>query len=217
LYWDMKLASLLDRRLLTSLFLILSAVSMARAHALDSQTLTKELDTLILEGNDLVSAVTLTNLTAFKLDSQLAAVEASVDTYTAHVLTVYESVATATGTLTLDSEVLLSLQTLATVSAALAQQVLVLSNEVTVLAPLTLLTTLETSLYSMLRLSDDIGTMANRILEMADKILVMADNIGLMADRILATQLIQNSNIELVVDATMQTQQNTLTLFSMFL
>ena len=190
---------------------------MARANALDAQTLTTELDALILEGNDLVSAVTLTNLTAFKLDSQLAALEASVDTYTANVLTVYDSVANATGTLTLDSEVLLSLQTLATVSAGLAEQVLVLSNEVTVLAPLTAVTTLESSLYSMLRLSDDIGTMANRILEMADKILVMADNIGLMADRILATQLIQNTNVELVVDATLQTQQNTLTLFSLFL
>ena len=205
------------RRFLTSVLLILSAVFLAPAKALDSQTLTKELDALVLEGNDLVSAVTLTNLTAFKLDSQMADLEASVDTYAANVLAVYDSVANATGTLALDSEVLISLQTLATVSASLAQQVVVLSNEVVALAPLTLLTSLESSLYSMLRLSDDIGTMADRILEMADKILVMADNIGLMADRILATQLIQNSNIELVVAATLQTQQNTLTLFSMFL
>jgi len=205
------------RRFLTSVLLILSAVFLAPAKALDSQTLTKELDALVLEGNDLVSAVTLTNLTAFKLDSQMADLEASVDTYAANVLAVYDSVANATGTLALDSEVLISLQTLATVSASLAQQVVVLSNEVVALAPLTLLTSLEASLYSMLRLSDDIGTMADRILEMADKILVMADNIGLMADRILATQLIQNSNIELVVAATLQTQQNTLTLFSMFL
>jgi Na+/H+-dicarboxylate symporter len=101
--------------------------------------------------------------------------------------------------------------------AGLNEAVMRLVHWVVALAPLTLLTSLEASLYSMLRLSDDIGTMSNRILEMADKILVMADNIGLMADRILATQLIQNSNIELVVAATMQTQQNTLTLFSMFL
>jgi hypothetical protein len=213
----MKLDSPIFRRLLASVLLISFAVSMTPAKALDSQTLTEDLDALVLEGNDLVSAVTLTNLTTFKLDSQLAALEASVDNYAANVSTVYDSVASASGTLTLDSEVLLSLQTLATVSASLAQQVVVLSNEVVALAPLTLLTSLEASLYSMLRLSDDIGTMSNRILEMADKILVMADNIGLMADRILATQLIQNSNIELVVAATMQTQQNTLTLFSMFL
>lgn len=213
----MKLDSPIFRPLLASVLLISFAVSMTPAKALDSQTLTEDLDALVLEGNDLVSAVTLTNLTTFKLDSQLAALEASVDNYAANVSTVYDSVASASGTLTLDSEVLLSLQTLATVSASLAQQVVVLSNEVVALAPLTLLTSLEASLYSMLRLSDDIGTMSNRILEMADKILVMADNIGLMADRILATQLIQNSNIELVVAATMQTQQNTLTLFSMFL
>lgn len=212
----MNLDSPVFRRFLTSVFLIVSVASFAPAKALDSLTLTKELDALVLEGNDLVSTLTLTNLTAFKLDSQLANLETSVDTYAANVLTVYDSVANATGVLTLDSEVLVSLQTLATVSASLAQQVGVLSNEVVTLAPLTLLTSLEASLYSMLRLSDDIGTMANRILEMADKILVMADNIGLMADRILATQLIQNSNSELVVAATLQTQQNTLTLFSMF-
>jgi hypothetical protein len=212
----MKFDSAIFRRFLASVFLIFSAVSFAPAKALDSLTLTKELDALVLEGNDLVSTLTLTNLTAFKLDSQLANLETSVDTYAANVLTVYDSVANATGALTLDSEVLVSLQTLATVSASLAQQVGVLSNDVVTLAPTTLLTSLEASLYSMLRLSDDIGTMANRILEMADKILVMADNIGLMADRILATQLIQNSNIELVVAATLQTQQNTLTLFSMF-
>ena len=42
--------------------------------------------------------------------------------------------------------------------------------------------------------------MANRILEMADKI-PMADNIGAMADRILPPQVIQNTNIKLIVDA----------------
>jgi len=45
----------------------------------------------------------------------------------------------------------------------------------------------------------------------------LADDIGVMADRILATPLMQNSNIELVTQATLQTQQNTLTLFGVFL
>ncbi|WP_175452457.1 hypothetical protein [Thiohalomonas denitrificans] len=40
----------------------------------------------------------------------------------------------------------------------------------------------------------------------------MADNIGTMADRILLTQVIQNGNIELVLNATLVTQQNLLTL-----
>jgi hypothetical protein len=64
------------------------------------------------------------------------------------------------------------------------------------------------ALSAMLRLSDDIGTMADRILEMADRILVMADNIGLMADRILITQQLQNSNVVLTQAAILTTQQN---------
>ena len=38
-----------------------------------------------------------------------------------------------------------------------------------------------------------------------------------MADRILATQIIQSSNLDPVVQATLETQKNTLTLFSLFL
>jgi len=49
----------------------------------------------------------------------------------------------------------------------------------------------------VLRLSDDIGVMADRIGVMADRILLMSDEIGVMADRILITQRIQNSNIEM--------------------
>jgi hypothetical protein len=64
------------------------------------------------------------------------------------------------------------------------------------------------ALSAMLRLSDDIGTMADRILEMADRILVMADNIGLMADRILISQQLQSSNVALTQAAILVTQQN---------
>ena len=61
---------------------------------------------------------------------------------------------------------------------------------------------------AMLRLSDDIGVMADRILEMADKILVMADDIGDMADRILETQRIQSENVELTQTNIRKTQDN---------
>ena len=66
----------------------------------------------------------------------------------------------------------------------------------------------EVLMAAMLRLSDDIGTMADRILEMADRILVMADNIGIMADRILITQQLQNSNLLLTQESVLQTQNN---------
>ncbi|WP_345969281.1 hypothetical protein WCX72_07900 [Sulfurimonas sp. HSL1-6] len=65
---------------------------------------------------------------------------------------------------------------------------------------------------AMLRLSDDIGTMADRILEMADRILVMADNIGIMADRILITQQLQNANVRLTQESVLQTQNNMIAL-----
>jgi hypothetical protein len=61
---------------------------------------------------------------------------------------------------------------------------------------------------AMLRLADDIGTMADRILDMADKILVMADDIGDMADRILETQRIQSANVALTQENIRQTQDN---------
>jgi len=48
--------------------------------------------------------------------------------------------------------------------------------------------TLKSVSSTVLRLSDDIGTMA-------DRILVMADNIGIMADRIVKTQEIQSANL----------------------
>ena len=64
------------------------------------------------------------------------------------------------------------------------------------------------ALSAMLRLADDIGTMADRILEMADRILIMADNIGIMADRILITQQLQNSNVAITQAAILVTQQN---------
>ncbi len=55
--------------------------------------------------------------------------------------------------------------------------------------------TLETMVRAMLRLSDDIGVMADRILFTEEQIGIMADRIGEMADRILETQRIQNENI----------------------
>jgi hypothetical protein len=73
---------------------------------------------------------------------------------------------------------------------------------------------ISSGMAAMLRLSDDIGVMADRILEMADKILVMADNIGIMADRIIETQLIQNDNIALTQASMLETQQNIIALIN---
>ena len=61
---------------------------------------------------------------------------------------------------------------------------------------------------AMLRLSDDIGTMADRIGEMADRIVATELQIGLMADRILETQRIQSENLALTQANLLKAQEN---------
>ena len=186
--------------------------------AISSSTLTNDLEQLVLTGNNLVATLEKISLTPLTMSSQLASLETSVNNYLESVGSLYKTVAASTDntTLSLTNEILVPLQTLAAISGSLAQGLMGLSTAMITLAPLTSLTTLNASLDSMLRLSDDIGVMADRILEMADKILIMADNIGIMADRILATQVIQSDNLKLIVDASLETQKNTLLLFSMF-
>lgn len=200
------------------LVMLLVALSAAQSRAaIDPVQFTADLDSLVLQGNDLVAQMAGVALVPLTMDSQLAGLESSAATYMDNVVALYTTVAASAGTsLSLTSEMLTSLQTLAAINASLGEGILALSGQVVTLAPTTTLSILNSSLYAMLRLADDIGVMADRILEMADKILVMADNIGIMADRILATQLIQSNNMKVVVDAVLKTQQNTLTLFSLF-
>ncbi|RUM43981.1 MAG: hypothetical protein DSY46_06800 [Hydrogenimonas sp.] len=61
---------------------------------------------------------------------------------------------------------------------------------------------------AMLRLSDDIGIMADRIGEMADRIIATELQIGIMADRILETQRIQSQNLALTQSNLLKAQEN---------
>ncbi|WP_457573254.1 hypothetical protein [Desulfolithobacter sp.] len=202
---------------LVAAFFLLLSTQPAQA-ALDSAAFTAELNGLILEGNDLLAQVNNTVLNSLTMDSQLAELESAVTRYQANIVATYDSVVTASETtLSLTSDMLVALQTLSTVSLSLANAFADLTVQIGELATSTSLTVLDSSLAAMLRLSDDIGLMADRILEMADKILVMADNIGLMADRIIATQIIQSDNLKLILDATLATQDNTIKLVSLFL
>ncbi|MEK6698602.1 MAG: hypothetical protein AABZ10_06095 [Nitrospirota bacterium] len=186
--------------------------------ALDPVTLTSNLTSLVTQGNNLIATMSKTTLTATAMNTQLAQLETAVVSYQTNVMDVYNTVAAAvgTGTFSVTSDILVALQNLATINASLGSGLLSLSQSIVNLAPSTAITTLQSSLAAMLRLSDDIGVMADRILEMADKILVMADNIGIMADRILATQVIQSTNLKLIVDVILQTQQNTILLITAF-
>ncbi len=202
---------------LLALLLLLPLLS--QAAVFDTENLEQALTSLQAEGETLLAAVESLTLTPLTLGSQLSAVENDLKALRDGIAVQFASVDAARvagSTVALDAELLVLLQNLAAQSAALAQGLLGLAEQVSVLSATTAGTTIVTAAYTLLRLSDDIGTMADRILEMADKILVMADNIGLMADRILATQIIQNTNIALVVDATLQTQRNAITLIALF-
>jgi hypothetical protein len=202
---------------LVMLFFGLTSAS-AEAATLDPVKLTQDLNTLVLQGNDLLASMTKIVLTSLTMSTQLTTFESSVSTYLLNVGTVYKTVAGAVGTSTfsITNEMLLPLQTLSTITASLGSGLLGFSQTVANLSSATSLATLDSSMTAMLQLSDDIGTMANRILEMADKILLMADNIGIMADRILATQVIQSDNLVVLSDALLQSQQNTILLIALF-
>ena len=181
--------------------------------ALDPITLTSEIDGLNQQGSDLVDSINSTILTPFTAAGRLAALETDMIDYSNNVFAVYDNILGAAGsTMSLDNDLLTSLQDLSSTMAALSQGTMGLSSQLAAIAG----SGMDSSFSSMLRLSDDIGVMANRILEMADKILLMADNIGLMADRILETQVIQNNNIELVINASLQTQRNMLALIQLY-
>ena len=198
--------------------IVITFTTNAAQGALNPANFTEDLDQLLVNGNNLISTMTSVTLTPLTMASQLSGLETSVQTYLDSVGSVYRTVSSSTDNtvMSLAPEMLVSLQTLATISSSLSQALGALGSQMAILAPSTALTTLDTSLASMLRLSDDIGVMADRILEMSDQILIMADNIGLMADRILATQVIQGDNLKVIVDASLETQKNILMLFSMF-
>ncbi len=105
-----------------------------------------------------------------------------------------------------------SLDDLSILSRSLADQAVRLSWEMRSVEDVQDIIEYRSGLSAMLRLSDDIGTMADRILEMADRILIMADNIGTMANRILITQNLQNSNIALTQSALLITMNNSVRL-----
>ncbi|MBU0681834.1 MAG: hypothetical protein KKD73_10480 [Proteobacteria bacterium] len=200
-------------------FLMLSGGGFKAQAALNPANFTDDLNQLVLDGNLLLASMESVTLKSLTMTSQLATLENSTQIYLNSVGDVYKMVSASKDntTMSLTNEMLVPLQTLSTITASLTQSLGGLAGQIAVLSSFTSLSTLESSLTSMLRLSDDIGVMADRILEMSDQILIMADNIGIMADRILATQIIQGDNLQVIVDASLATQKNILMMFSMFL
>jgi hypothetical protein len=162
---------------------------------------------------------------ARKLDGQLAAIDIVTADDCDELLRAHRSAllliasldatsAALSGPISLDHNSLQALADLSRMVSSMAGRNLGLSQSLGLLDSSTDRFFLRSGMTAMLRLSDDIGVMADRILEMADKILVMSDNIGVMADRIVETQLIQNTNIAATQSAMLTTQQNILTMIN---
>jgi hypothetical protein len=111
----------------------------------------------------------------------------------------------------INGDTLTSLGDLSGIYAGLAFSLETYAATINNLSPLTDTAILSDATASMLRLTADIGLMSARIMEMADKIIIMADNIGLMADNIVATQQLQQTNIELTESSLLIAQNTTIT------
>ena len=162
-----------------------------------AQQLQNTMQAINLSADDLCAPLNQANDLARELVNSLTAVDASL-----------------AAPLQTDAAVYDALDTLFNTSLGIANEALRLSVDLQSLSSTSQMITLKDGIASMLQLSSDIGSMADRIGAMADKILVMSDNIGLMADRILATQQLQNQNVALTTASILQTQTNVLSLVS---
>lgn len=163
-----------------------------------------------LQGLATQLATIRTQFDAIQIPSTTACVDLkSLDTsIKSFTLNVNQVTAAIPSTVTLTTTDLTSLDNLSTLALATATDASYLSGQLRNLDDVATVFEYRTAMSAMLRLSDDIGTMADRILEMADRILVMSTNIGTMADRILVTQRLQNQNIALIQSAMLTTQTN---------
>ena len=167
--------------------------------------LAADLQALVTQGNDVNLMLSAMSLNSDNSCIELGSAITSVESFTAAIDTV---TATITSPLSIDDDSLTALDDLSVITLGIASVLPVLSGDISAISMNTDMADYQASLDIMLKLSDDIGTMADRILEMGDKILVMSDNIGLMADRILLTQQIQSSNMALTQASILTTQEN---------
>lgn len=185
------------------LFVAATAPVCAPVHADTSPAV--PLHDLVIQGNALDAELAGMTLTAANSCVQLDSANAAIAAFASRI---QEVTAGFNALLTLDASSLTSLDSLSALALSMSMRTTALSLDVKSISSVMDMSNYQASLAAMLRLSQDIGVMADRILEMANKILVMADNIGAMADRILLTQQLQNTNVALTQASMLTTQQN---------
>ncbi|MBU2537330.1 MAG: hypothetical protein KKH22_02745 [Proteobacteria bacterium] len=167
--------------------------------------LSTDLQNLVVQGTALRANLATISVSQGNTCTQLGGFNVSLENYLASIQGVYGQLAAP---ITLTATDLTALDTLSGLAKGMATDSVRLSLELRNIEALADLFEYRAALSAMLRLSDDVGIMANRILEMADRILVMADNIGAMADRIVLTQQLQSTNVALTQASMLTTQLN---------
>ncbi len=155
----------------------------------------------------------LVSLTAENMAAELSALEAATTLALESTVDLYTLMSQNSSAAShyINGDTLTMLGDLSNIHRALAASLEAYANTINQVAPLTSTPVLADATASMLQLASDIGLMSDRIMEMVDKIIVMADNIGLMADDIIATQALQQSNIELTQSSILTAQNITIT------
>lgn len=190
---------------------VMLVVMAAEAKTVQASILSNDLQALVTEGNSVNAQLSSIILTADNSCAELGNAVASVNSFTNSIELISLNI---TSPLSVDTDSLNALDQLTLISANASALLPGLSTSIATISLTEDMADFRAAMDAMLKLSDDIGVMANRILEMADKILVMSDNIGDMADRILLTQQIQSTNLALTQATMLTTQQNIVALAS---
>ena len=190
--------------------LILLSLGVTTLNA-NASTLSTNLQSVLVDVQILDTDLQSISLTSENMCNELLIAHNSAE----NIISAIESInAGLTSPMSIDADSLQAIDDISNTIVSMANSGINLSNTITTLNSTTEMLAISNGLSSMLRLSTDIGIMADRILQMSDKILLMADNIGLMADRIIITQQIQSDNLALTQSSMLTTQQNLLALVS---
>lgn len=196
--------ALTQNTILTTQTNILSLVSVVESASYDLT-----LESLITEGNSLVTQMSLVALNPWNMANALQNVKVDVNAYLVQVqdFQMILNNDSLQSTMTVNAESLNALVNLSLIMSSLGTVIDGYGISIEASKNITNEATLLDAMNSMLILSADIGKMSNSILEMADQILLMSDNIGMQADQIILTQELQNTNITATQTSILTAQQ----------
>lgn len=196
--------ALTQNTILTTQTNILSLVSVV-----ESASYEISLDSLITDGNYLITKLSLVSLNPWNMARELEEAKTDIHTYLLKIKEFQNIVNSDSvqNTMYVNAQSLDALVNLSIIMSSLGTVIDGYTIAVEASKLMTRESTLLDAMGSMLALSADIGKMSNAILEMADQILIMADNIGMQADQILLTQQLQNTNILATQTAILAAQQ----------